>query len=104
PLRRGEGEQAAQPPLQRGGVPQVGLVSPTPGHDGAPVSLAALLPTLQRAPAFAELQRSVAGARPGSDPVRLSVADPAKPYAIAALHAELGRCVVLLTARPGNAR
>ena len=46
----------------------------------------------------------MAGARPGDDPARLSVADPAKPYAVAALAAALGRTVVLLTARPGNAR
>jgi transcription-repair coupling factor (superfamily II helicase) len=71
---------------------------------GDPLSLAALLPALQRHPDFEGLRRSVADARPGDDPTRLSVADPAKPYAVAALHAVLGRTVVLLTARPGNAR
>jgi transcription-repair coupling factor (superfamily II helicase) len=82
--------------------PRAHGVSPT--AQGAPISLAALLPTLQQAPAFKELLRGVAGARPGAEAVRLSVADPAKPYAIAALHAALGRCVLLLTARPGSAR
>ena len=68
------------------------------------VNLAALLPVLQRQPAFDDLRQKVLGAQPGDDPARLSVADPAKPYAVAALHAALGRTVVLLTARPGNAR
>ena len=74
------------------------------GGGASRLSLAALLPTLQRRPEFDDLRRSIAAASPGDDPARLSVADPAKPYAVAALHAALGRTVVVLTARPGNAR
>ena len=74
------------------------------GGRGGEVSLASLLPLLQCQPAFDQLRQTVAAAKPGDAPARLSVADPAKPYAVAALHAALGRTVVLLTARPGNAR
>jgi transcription-repair coupling factor (superfamily II helicase) len=77
---------------------------PGTSAEAAGIGLAALLPALHRAPAFEELRQAVAGARVGDEPARLSVADPAKPYAVAALHAALGRTVVLLTARPGNAR
>ncbi len=68
------------------------------------VSLAALLPRLQREAPFADLIRAVNAARPGDEPPRFSVADAAKAYAVAALHAALGRTVLLLTARPGSAR
>ena len=46
-------------------------------------SLAALLPAVQRQPAFAEAARAILAAQPSTDPIRLSLADPAKPAAMA---------------------
>src|SRR5215212_4999556 len=117
PTRQPSGESAGLPtsgpmgPLDPHG-PTVGAglappaSSPPEQHatETGPISLAALLPILQRAPAFEELQRSVAGARPGGDPSRLSVVAVSLKKKIAALHAALGRTLVLLTARPGTAR
>src|SRR5688572_9137155 len=91
------------PASGRGGAP-IQLPSPSQGRGseglggGVSLSLAALLPALQRQPAFDDLRRAVAAARPSDAPARLSVADPAKPYAVAALSSALGRTVVLLTA------
>ncbi|MCC6178054.1 MAG: transcription-repair coupling factor [Chloroflexi bacterium] len=97
-------------------APGEGILAPTDEHglddeqpgspSGAsirPLDLSALLPTLRRHPAFEDLTQALTGA-PCDEPHRLSVADPAKPYALAALHAALGRSLVLLTARPGHAR
>ena len=69
----------------------------TEGATGSTIDLSALLPALERHPAFGEAARTL-GSR------RLSVADPAKAYVVAALHRATRRPVVLLTARPGHAR
>src|SRR3954447_18521437 len=102
---------AAAPPRSASEQGESGRALTVPGSGkglggdlATPISLAALLPTLQHEPAFDALQHNLSGSRPGEDPIRLSIADPAKPYAIAALHQALGRTVVVLTARPGTAR
>jgi transcription-repair coupling factor (superfamily II helicase) len=66
------------------------------------MSLAGLLPTLERQTNFAELAgqlRADATAR-----LTLSIADAAQPYALAALHASLDRAMLVLVARPSQAR
>ncbi len=82
--------------------PLTGEGASSRGRPGA--SLAALLPTLQRDETFEAFGRALDTAKPGDQPGRLSIADPAKPYVVAALQAALGRTVLLLTARPGHAR
>ena len=66
------------------------------------MSLAGLLPRLERQTSFAELAgrlRADASAR-----LTLSIADAAQPYALAALHAALERAMLVLVARPSQAR
>ncbi len=83
--------------------------------DGQSIDLSALLPRLQSQARFAELLASLGTG--DNRARRLSIADPAKAYVVAALHRNAGasqgslgrrtpggRPVVLLTARPGHAR
>src|SRR5215210_3169809 len=66
------------------------------------MSLAGLLPPLEQQTNFAELAATLrvdATAR-----VKLSIADAAQPYALAALHASLERAMLVLVARPSQAR
>jgi transcription-repair coupling factor (superfamily II helicase) len=66
------------------------------------MNLSRLLPTVQEYPGFQEhLARLTSDA---GQPVSLSVADVAKPYLLAALHAALERPILLVTARPNHAR
>ena len=62
------------------------------------IDLAVLLPRVQRLPAFTALLQGLGGA------TRLSIADPAKAYVLAALHAASACPLAILTARPGHAR
>ena len=66
------------------------------------MSLDELLPAIQRQRPIRNLMSSLAEG--GSGRATLSVADAAKPYALAALHAALDRPLLLITARPGQAR
>jgi len=72
------------------------------------LDLAALLPALRSEPSFRAVVAGVTsdrgGAADASGTGRISIADPAKAYVLAGLHADLGRAVVVLTARPGQAR
>src|SRR3954468_19674270 len=66
------------------------------------MSLAGLLPALERQPAFADLVHRLRAA--STAPELLSIADAAQPYALAALHASLRRPLLVLVARPSQAR
>jgi transcription-repair coupling factor (superfamily II helicase) len=66
------------------------------------MNLADLLPTLQQESAFRALIARIE--RTTDQPVDLSVADAAEPYVLAALHDALARPMLLLVARPNQAR
>src|ERR1051326_7276692 len=64
--------------------------------------LHSLLPVLGRNQAFSELVEALG--RPGSSTHVLSAITPARAYALAALHAAVGRPMLLITGRPSEAR
>ena len=66
------------------------------------MNLSDLLPLLQKHPALGSVLAEVA--RQSADPVQVSVADAAKPYALAALHTSLERPLLVIAARPSQAR
>ncbi len=66
--------------------------------------LQAVLPCLQQHPTFRRVLDAVGAPRRSEGPVCLSAITPARPFAVAALQAALNRPVLVVTARPSEAR